>query len=88
MDRTSLNEVEAARFLGFKPSTLRSSRCTGVLGGRQPPRFCKLGRLVRYPLDELEAWLADVSVQHSTAEYRVARHNASGLAGLQGKNPS
>ncbi|MBW1954033.1 MAG: helix-turn-helix domain-containing protein [Deltaproteobacteria bacterium] len=47
------NDVEAAKFLGLKPQTLRNLRCY-----RKGPPYLKLGRAVRYLRADLEAYLA------------------------------
>jgi excisionase family DNA binding protein len=44
---------EAANYLGLAVSTLNKLRCSG--GG---PAFFKLGRAVRYDLEDLKEWLA------------------------------
>lgn len=49
-----LSEVEAAQFLGVKPTTLQVWRCTN----RYPLKFIKVGRLVRYRQSSLDAFLA------------------------------
>lgn len=48
-----LNELEAAQFCGLAPSTLATWRSTG----RYALPFVKVGRLVRYRLSDLEAWI-------------------------------
>ena len=45
---------EAARYLGLKKQQLAVWRQEGTSGG---PPFFRLGRLVRYTLDDLDAWL-------------------------------
>jgi excisionase family DNA binding protein len=47
-----LTEAEAAEFLGIKKQTLAAWRCLG----RYDLRFEKIGRLVRYRLEDLEAF--------------------------------
>ena len=48
-----LSRQEAADFLGVRPQTLAVWASTG----RHSLRFIKVGRLVKYRLDELEAFL-------------------------------
>lgn len=48
-----LSRQEAAQFLGCKPSTLAAWACRGSGG----PRVTKIGRLVKYRLSELQAYL-------------------------------
>jgi hypothetical protein len=45
------NDLAAER-MGWKPQTLAKSRVTG-----HGPPFLKVGRLVYYDLEELDAWL-------------------------------
>lgn len=47
-----LNEDEAARVLGLSIKTLQKRRWL-----RQEPRFLKVGRLVKYRLEDLQAFL-------------------------------
>ena len=49
-----LNTREAAAWAGLKPGTMATYRVRG--GG---PPFLRLDGLVRYTLEDLEAWLAD-----------------------------
>lgn len=49
---TLLNTQQAAAFLTLAPITLAEWRLTG-----KGPRFSKIGRSVRYRLDDLKAWL-------------------------------
>ena len=55
-----VNTLEAARILGCAPQTLRISRCTGTLFGRLAPDFLKIGRSVRYRIDRLDTWIAQI----------------------------
>ena len=49
-----MKTADAATYLGLSGRTLEAKRVTG--GG---PKFLKLGRAVRYDVDDLDAWLAD-----------------------------
>lgn len=57
-----LTTREAAEVLGLSPKTLRQLRCD-----RQGPRCLKAGTSkqarVRYPLSDLEAWVAGMAVR-------------------------
>ena len=53
-----MNEDQAARFLGVKPTTLQIWRCTK----RYPLPYLKIGRLVRYRQSALVAFLASREV--------------------------
>ena len=56
---------EAAGYLGLKRNTLEIWRVKG-----NGPKFLKLGRLVKYRLQDLERFLED-SVKQSTSQYGV-----------------
>ena len=51
------NTLEAANWLGLKPSTLEAWRCRKI-----GPRYAKLGRRVLYDQNDLEIWFASRSV--------------------------
>lgn len=53
--RSLLTDKEAAAILNVKPNTLAAWRCTKRVEG---PRYVKMGGAVRYPLAELEAFIA------------------------------
>lgn len=56
----TLNEADAATYLGVSHFTLRQARArTWAKPYRQPsgPAYLKLGRSVRYRLADLDAWL-------------------------------
>jgi excisionase family DNA binding protein len=59
-----LDSAAASRHLGVSKSTLEKLRVYG--GG---PKFLKLGRLVRYRIEDLEQWLAE-RVVTSTSDSR------------------
>ncbi|WP_417329044.1 hypothetical protein [Halomonas cupida] len=49
-------------------NTGRQARYTGQLLGRPGPRFVKRGRMVRYRLSDVFAWLDEANIVTSTAE--------------------
>jgi excisionase family DNA binding protein len=51
--RQNLNDVEVAGYLGVSVSTIRRWRLTG--GG---PRWVRIGGSIRYPVADLEAYVA------------------------------
>ena len=57
-DLITVNEKEAARITGFSVKTLQNRRYL-----RQPPVFLKVGRLVRYRLSDLRAFLEGCVVE-------------------------
>lgn len=61
-----LSTIEAARLTGLSPAWFERSRWAG--GG---PPFVKVGRAVRYPLDELHSWMRQ-RLCRSTTDVPVA----------------
>lgn len=58
IEKQTINEKEASKYIGMSVSFLRQSRMTGKLKGRcKAPPFLKLGRSVRYQISDLDAWL-------------------------------
>lgn len=53
-----LTEDEAAKELRMSPATLATWRCTG----RYPLRFIRMGRSVRYRMQDLEAFIRSRTV--------------------------
>lgn len=54
-NKRALTEVETAEYIGMSRSFLRQSR---MEGNRTPaPRFIKIGRAVRYLVEDLDSWL-------------------------------
>jgi hypothetical protein len=51
-------EDSAAEYIHMSVAFLQAGRCHGKTGNRTPtPPFYKLGRLVRYDVADLDAWL-------------------------------
>lgn len=56
--RRTLTEKEACQYLGVSRSFLAQARMEGNRKNRTPgPPFLKLGRAVRYRIDDLDTWL-------------------------------
>jgi len=55
--RALLTSTQAAEYLGVQPQTLAQWRWR-----KTGPAFVKVGRLVRYEAESLEAWLAEGGV--------------------------
>ena len=54
-----LNEADACAYLGLSRSFLARARMDGPREGRTPgPPFVKLGRAVRYAIEDLDAYIA------------------------------
>ena len=63
--RRTLNEREAAYYVGLSQSTLRHGRSDGQRDNRViPPPYLKLGRTIRYLVNDLDRWLADRRVEN------------------------
>lgn len=57
--RRLLTDPEAATYLGVSLSFLRQGRMEGRRANRSPgPPFIKMGKAIRYDLQDLDAWLA------------------------------
>lgn len=58
--RRLLTDPEAAAYLGMSISFLRQGRMEGRRANRSPgPPFIKIGKAIRYDLQDLDAWLAE-----------------------------
>ena len=67
MKQTLVTTPQAAEYLGsLKPNTLEIWRIQGI-----GPAYKKIGRLVRYSLDDLDAYL-EAQTRRSTSETAVA----------------
>jgi predicted DNA-binding transcriptional regulator AlpA len=61
-----MSPAELAIYVGLSESMLAKMRCLG--GG---PEYFKLGRAVRYPQSDVDGWLADRRVRHSSDAARL-----------------
>ncbi|USE34720.1 MULTISPECIES: AlpA family transcriptional regulator [Endozoicomonas] len=59
---------EAAMFIGVCKSALDKSRVSGELFGQTPPPFIKLGRSIRYRVEDLKAWVDHQQTYENLAE--------------------
>ena len=56
--KRSVTEADAAEYIGMSASFLRQSRYAGDRETHTPgPKFLKIGRTVRYLIDDLDEWL-------------------------------
>ena len=56
----TMNEREAAQYVGMSIHFLQKARSEGNVIGRTPgPPFLKIGRAVRYLRHDLDAWIMD-----------------------------
>ena len=60
----------AADLLTCSANTLKNSRSTGILFGREAPPFIKLGRKVAYRRKDLLDWIASFPTFNNTTEER------------------
>lgn len=57
-ERKLLKEAEAARYLNVSCQFLRNSRMNGRVKGRaEPPPYIRAGRMIRYCIEDLDAWI-------------------------------
>lgn len=65
----SLNTIHAAAYLGISKTSLEHARLSGEINGLEPPPYVRIGRLIRYRVVDLDAWLnALPSHQHTASE--------------------
>ncbi len=56
--RRAMTEIEAAIYINMSRSYLRQDRMNGIRHNRTPgPRYMKIGRRIRYLIEDLDAWL-------------------------------
>lgn len=57
-NKRALTEIETSEYIGMSRSFLRQSRMEGHRDNRtSAPRFIKIGRAVRYLIEDLDNWL-------------------------------
>ena len=64
MEPRLLTTAQAAEYTGLAKQTLHQKRVSG--GG---PKFCKIGRTVRYRKEDLDAWVESFKTVSSLAEH-------------------
>jgi len=60
-----MSAKEAAEYLGYPETSLRSARSRGVLAGVKPPAHIKRGGRVFFKKETLDRWLAQFEEQES-----------------------
>lgn len=66
MSKEILTELEAAEYIGMSRSFLSQDRMNGHRIGRtKGPIFMKLGRAIRYHINDLNDWLESNRIIHS-----------------------
>ncbi len=67
--KRALNEIETAEYIGMSRSYLRKSRMDGeIINRTHAPRFIKIGRSVRYLIEDLDNWLDSFNKQSHLME--------------------
>lgn len=61
----------AAALIKCSGSTLKNSRSTGILFGREAPRYVKMGRRVVYKRSDLLEWLDGFPTYQNTTEEQM-----------------
>jgi len=62
--RRAMSEIEAAIYIKMSRSFLRQDRMNGIRLNRTPgPRYVRIGRRIRYLIDDLDQWLTDHIVE-------------------------
>lgn len=70
----ALTENEAARYIGMSVPFLRQSRMDGPREGRTSgPPYMKIGRSVRYLLEDLDNWLLEHRIDRQLMSEREGR---------------
>lgn len=70
-NKRALSEIETAEYICMSRSFLRQSRMEGNRTNRTPaPKFIKIGRSVRYLIEDLDNWLDSFHKQSHLMEVR------------------
>jgi excisionase family DNA binding protein len=67
MEPRLLNTEQVSSYIGLAKQTITELRVKG--GG---PKFCKIGRAVRYKREDLDAWIDQFQSVGSIAEHHVS----------------
>lgn len=68
INKFNFTNQEAAELLTISANTLRNSRSTGILCGKEAPPFIKMGRKIIYLKADLMQWLESFPKYNNTAE--------------------
>ena len=82
-DQYLLNSEQASKYLGVQTNTLKQSRHTGILFGKDAPRYLKMGRSTRYTLSSLLEFRKQFFEYRNTSEYQ---DNDSPKASVSGRD--
>lgn len=70
-EKLNFTNQEAAALLTISANTLRNSRSTGSLCGREAPPFVKMGRKILYLKIDLMQWLNGFPKYNNTSEMNL-----------------
>lgn len=70
MEPRLLSTDDAAMYIGLAVPTLKEMRIKG-----KGPKFCKIGRTVRYKREDLDAWIDTFHSVKSLAEHHTLQAN-------------
>ena len=70
-DKVIYTTEGAAAFLECSANTMKNSRSTGTLFGREAPRYIKMGRRVVYKRSDLLEWLESFPTYQNTTEEQM-----------------
>jgi hypothetical protein len=72
IEKFNCTNQEAAELLTVAANTLRNSRSTGKLCGREAPPFIKMGRKIIYLKADLLQWLESFPKYSNTSEAKLS----------------
>lgn len=72
IEKFNCTNQEAAELLTVAANTLRNSRSTGKLCGREAPPFIKMGRKIIYLKADLLQWLESFPKYSNTSEAQLS----------------
>lgn len=68
--KRAMSEIEAAIYIKMSRSFLRQDRMNGIRHTRTPgPRYVRIGRRIRYLIDDLDQWLLDHVVEREAPSH-------------------
>lgn len=71
-----LDTEQTSTYIGVSKTEVAQSRITGRLSGLVPPPFIRIGKRVRYRIQDLDEWLQTQPTYKTLAEQEAANHNA------------
>ncbi|WP_299735709.1 helix-turn-helix domain-containing protein [uncultured Endozoicomonas sp.] len=68
-----LDSEQASSYIGVAKTEVVQSRVTGRLSGLIPPPFIRIGKRVRYRIEDLDEWLKTQPAFKTLAEQEAAK---------------